>query len=147
MQINLRPVLCVIRAAGWGAPDSHICNPLNLTANEGLSIKWDEMMGKSQIHLYLLVSRSSGRRVIIYSASDNWQQFCRAPPIFVFSNLIATQYTLAKRRRAVVNYSTRKRERGVKENKILWNLMAFGSFCLKVIDLGSSFFLHLLFSH
>lgn len=104
MQINLRPVLRVIRAAGWDAPDSHICNPLNLTANEGLSIKWDEMMGKSQIHLHLLVSRSSGRRVIIYSASDNWQQFCRAPPIFVFSNLIATQYALAKCRRAFVNY-------------------------------------------
>lgn len=105
MQINLRPVLPVIRAAGWGAPDSHICNPLNLTANEGLSIKWDEMTEESQIHLHLLVSRSSGRRVIIYSASDNWQQFCRAPPIFVFSNLIATQYSLVKCRRAFVNYS------------------------------------------
>lgn len=52
-------------------------------------LKWDEMMGKSPIHLHLLVSRSSGRRVIIYRAPDNWQQFCRAPPIFVFSNLIA----------------------------------------------------------
>lgn len=34
----------------------------------------------------------------------------------------------------------------MKENKILWNLMAVGSFCSKVIDLGSSLFLHLLFS-
>lgn len=67
----------MIRVAGLGAQDSaHICNPLNLTANESLSIKWDEMMGKCKIHLHLLVLCSSGHRVIIYRASDNWQQFC-----------------------------------------------------------------------
>lgn len=67
----------MIRAGGLGARDSaHICNLLNLTASESLSIKWDEMMGKSKIHLHLLVLCLSGRRVIICRASDNWQQFC-----------------------------------------------------------------------
>ncbi len=56
-------------------------------------------MGKSKIHLHLLVLCLSGHRVIIYRASDNWQQFCRAPPVqdeFVFFNQIAAQYALAK---------------------------------------------------
>lgn len=74
MQINLRPALHVIRAAGLGSRDSApICNLPTLKATERLSIKWDEMVGKSEIHLHLPVLRSSGLRVIIYRASDNWQ--------------------------------------------------------------------------
>lgn len=114
-------------------------------------------MGKSQIHLHLLVSCSGGRQVIIYRASDNWQQFCRAPLIFVFCDLIATQYASAKCSRAFVNYSAchgaekischSRWENEAKENKIFWNLMAFGSFCgdwFTVFVLSASFLFQLI---
>lgn len=59
MSINLRAVLHVIRAGGLGARDSaHICNLLNVTATESLSIKWDEIMGKvSLIFISLFYAR------------------------------------------------------------------------------------------
>lgn len=87
-------------------------------------------------------------------ASDNWQQFCWAPPVqdeFVFFSQIAAQCAFGKVQPGFVNYSACHREKkischsrwekgiksGVRQNKILWYLCHFR---LKVIDLYFSFF-------
>lgn len=88
-------------------------------------------------------------------ASDNWQQFCWAPPVqdeFVFFSQIAAQCAFGKVQPGFVNYSACHREKkkischsrwekgiksGGRQNKILWYLCHFR---LKVIDLHFSVF-------
>lgn len=119
-------------------------------------MKW---WGESEIHLHLLVLCSSGRGLIIYRPSDNWQHFRWAPPIhdeFVFFIQTPAQYTLAKCSQALsitARVAGRKKKKyhvtpddrkALREEwsqiKILWNLMVFMSLCLELIDLHFSFF-------